>query len=86
VGSRSREKAEAFAAEWRVATAHGSYEALVSDPSLDVIYVATPHNLHHEHVLRRRRRISWRARISRRRHGSACSSCARHPTLWTSCA
>jgi predicted dehydrogenase len=51
VGSRSREKAKAFAAEWRIATAHGSYEALVTDPGLDVIYVATPHNLHHEHVL-----------------------------------
>lgn len=51
VGSRSREKAEAFAGEWQIATAHGGYEALVSDPDLDVIYVATPHNLHHEHVL-----------------------------------
>ncbi len=51
VGSRSREKAEAFATTWDIPTAHGSYEALVSDPSLDVIYVATPHNLHHEHVL-----------------------------------
>lgn len=51
VGSRWREKAEAFARAQGIATAHGSYEALVADPSLDVVYVATPHNLHHAHVL-----------------------------------
>lgn len=51
VGSRSQAKADAFAREWGIPTAHGGYEALVADPSLDVIYVATPHNLHHEHVL-----------------------------------
>ncbi len=50
VGSRARQSAERFAAEWRIGTAHGSYEALVQDPSLDVIYVATPHNLHAVHV------------------------------------
>ena len=51
IGSRSPEKADAFARQWDIATAHGSYEALVADPSLDVIYVATPHNMHHGHVL-----------------------------------
>lgn len=51
VGSRSPQKADAFAKEWQIATAHGSYESLVADDSLDVIYVATPHNLHHAHVL-----------------------------------
>lgn len=51
VGSRSPQKADAFAKEWQIATAHGSYKSLVADDSLDVIYVATPHNLHHAHVL-----------------------------------
>lgn len=51
VGSRSRNSADAFARKWDVATAHAGYDALVSDPSIDVIYVATPHNLHHAHVL-----------------------------------
>jgi predicted dehydrogenase len=50
VGSRTQEKADAFARAQGIVTAHGSYEALVADPSLDVIYVATPHNLHHAHV------------------------------------
>lgn len=50
VGSRSQEKADAFAQAWDIPTAHGSYEALVSDPDLDVIYVATPHNLHFDHA------------------------------------
>lgn len=50
VGSRSQAKADAFARAQGIATAHASYAALVADPALDVIYVATPHNLHHAHV------------------------------------
>ena len=46
VGSRSQQSADAFAAEFEIPTAHGSYEALVADPEVDVIYVSTPHPLH----------------------------------------
>lgn len=46
VGSRTQERADAFAAEHGIPTAHGSYEALVADPDVDVIYVATPHPMH----------------------------------------
>lgn len=46
VGSRSQSSADAFAAEFEIPTAHGSYEALVADPEVDVIYVSTPHPLH----------------------------------------
>lgn len=51
IGSRSPEKAAAFARNWGITRAYGSYEELVADDSLDVIYVATPHNMHHAHVL-----------------------------------
>ncbi len=51
VGSRSQAAANAFTTRWGVSKAYGSYEALVADDNLDVIYVATPHNLHHEHTL-----------------------------------
>ena len=46
VGSRSAEKAEAFAKEHGFERAHGTYEALTADPDVDVIYVATPHPMH----------------------------------------
>ena len=53
VGSRSAERAAAFAAAYaasaghgRVPTAHGSYRALVAAPDVDVVYVATPHPTH----------------------------------------
>ncbi len=46
VGSRSQEAADAFAAEFGIPNAHGSYEALVADPEVDVIYVSTPHPFH----------------------------------------
>jgi predicted dehydrogenase len=48
-GSRSLERAEAFAAEFG-GRAHDSYESLVNDPEVDVVYVASPHALHDEHV------------------------------------
>lgn len=46
VGSRSQESADAFAAEFDIARAHPSYEALVADPDVDIIYVSTPHPMH----------------------------------------
>ncbi len=46
VGSRRPEASEAFAAEFGIAHAHGSYEELVADPEVDVVYVATPHSHH----------------------------------------
>ncbi len=51
VGSRTPESARRAAAAWKVDTAHGSYQALVADPDVDVVYVATPHNFHLPHAL-----------------------------------
>lgn len=48
VGSRTPAGAQAFAAEYAVPRAHGSWEALATDPDVDVIYIATPHSHHHE--------------------------------------
>ncbi|MEU7871118.1 Gfo/Idh/MocA family oxidoreductase [Dactylosporangium sp. NPDC049140] len=48
VGSRSTESAERFAARHGAARAHGSWQALVDDPGVDAIYVATPHSAHYE--------------------------------------
>lgn len=46
VGSRKAETAQAFARTYHVPNAHASYEALVEDPSVDIIYVASPHPFH----------------------------------------
>jgi len=51
VGARHLENAQAFAKEFQVSHIHGSYEELVGDPEVDVIYIASPHALHHEHTL-----------------------------------
>jgi predicted dehydrogenase len=51
VGSRSDEGARRAASALGATTAHGSYEALVADPEVDVVYVATPHHLHLPHAL-----------------------------------
>ncbi len=46
VGSRSAERAETFATEHGIPRWHSSYEALVEDPAVQAIYVATPHPQH----------------------------------------
>ena len=46
VGSRTLESAEAFARQYGIPVAHGSYEQLVADPEVDVVYIATPHPFH----------------------------------------
>ena len=51
VGSRSAERASAFAARFGAARAYGSYEELAADPQVDAVYVATPHTFHKEHTL-----------------------------------
>ena len=50
VGSRSQESADAFASRFDIAHAHPSYEALVADPDIDIVYVSTPHPMHHENA------------------------------------
>ncbi len=51
VGAREQSTADAFAKEFPAKYKHSSYDALVQNPEVDVIYVATPHGLHHEHVI-----------------------------------
>lgn len=46
VGSRSAESAQEFAASFGIGRAHGSYSELVTDPNVDIVYVATPHPAH----------------------------------------
>ncbi len=51
IASRSMEKAETFARKWNVSKAYDSYEALMGDPEVDLVYIATPHSHHYEHAL-----------------------------------
>jgi len=51
VGSRSQGSADRFADEFAITNRHASYESLVADPDVDVIYVASPHPMHHDHAV-----------------------------------
>ncbi len=46
VASRSQSSADAYAREHKIPRAHGSYEALLADPEIDVIYNSLPNHLH----------------------------------------
>lgn len=50
-GSRSAEKAKAFAEEFGIPKYYGSYEELAADPDIDAVYIASPNNLHKEHTV-----------------------------------
>jgi D-xylose 1-dehydrogenase (NADP+, D-xylono-1,5-lactone-forming) len=52
VASRSGEKAEAYAQQWGIGRALGSYEALLADPDIDVVYNSLPNHLHAEWSIR----------------------------------
>ena len=51
VGSRRAEASRSFADEYGIAHAHDSYEALVQDPDVDIVYVATPHPAHADNAI-----------------------------------
>jgi predicted dehydrogenase len=51
VGARDLQKSEVFAQQWMIEKAYGSYEELVADPTIDGIYVATPHPMHHANTI-----------------------------------
>ncbi len=46
VASRSIDKAEKFAAQYRVEKSYGNYKDLLADSNIDIVYIATPHHSH----------------------------------------
>jgi predicted dehydrogenase len=52
VASREPARAEAYAREWRVERAHGSYDALLADPEIGAVYVPLPNHLHAEWTIK----------------------------------
>lgn len=51
VGSRNQESADEFAGKYNILKAYDSYDKLLQDPDVDVIYVGTPHPLHKINVI-----------------------------------
>src|SRR5439155_26640934 len=52
LGSRTAERAMASAAEHGIERAHASYEELLADPTVEVVYICVPNSLHHEWTMR----------------------------------
>lgn len=50
VAARDLGRAQKFAEEFGVEKAYGSYEEMLQDPQVELVYIATPHSHHYEHV------------------------------------
>ena len=68
VGSRAKERADAFGDRFGIPNRHGSYDDLMADPTVDVVYVATPQSRHGGH-----------AAVPRPRRASTCCARSRSP-------
>lgn len=51
VASRSQEKAEAFKEKYGFIKAYGSYDELINDPNIEIVYITTPVNYHYEQTI-----------------------------------
>lgn len=52
VAARDEDRARAFAEQWGFTKAYGSYEELLADPEVELVYVALPHSHHHAWTLK----------------------------------
>jgi predicted dehydrogenase len=50
VASRNSDRASEFASKYNAEKAYGSYQELMLDKKVDIIYIASPHHLHFEHT------------------------------------
>lgn len=50
VASRTFEKAQDFAQQWGFQKAYGSYEEMLEDKEVELVYVASPHSHHYQHA------------------------------------
>jgi xylose dehydrogenase (NAD/NADP) len=48
VASRDQAKADAYAKEWDIPHAYGTYDALLADPEIEAVYISLPNNMHCE--------------------------------------
>lgn len=51
IASRDLEKAKAFAEKFDITKSYGSYEEMMQDEAIKMVYIATPHPFHKEHAM-----------------------------------
>ena len=52
VASRTKERAEIYARQWNIPHAYGTYEQMIADPAINVVYLSLPNHLHAEWAIK----------------------------------
>jgi xylose dehydrogenase (NAD/NADP) len=52
VASRDQARADAYAGEWEIERAYGSYDSLLADPDIEAVYISLPNTMHCEWSIR----------------------------------
>ncbi len=68
VASRDQARADAYAREWEIPRAYGSYEALLADPEIEAVYISLPNTMHAE----------WSIKALVRRASTSCARSRSH--------
>src|SRR6201987_5611747 len=74
IASREATRAEAYAREWEIPRAYGSYEELLADPELEAVYISLPNTLHVEwsiKALEAGKDVLWEKPFTRHPEGAA---------------
>ncbi len=50
IAGRNLQTAKSFAEQYEITRTCQSFEELLSDPDIDIVYISTPHNMHYEHI------------------------------------
>jgi predicted dehydrogenase len=52
VNGRDPGKTRVFCSKWNIKGVYDDYDAMLADPDINIVYIATPHLVHHEHTLK----------------------------------
>ena len=66
VCSRSQEKADSYSQQWEIPRAYGSYDRMLADPDVNVVYISLPNSMHREWAVKTPQDVDAMAQAAQR--------------------